>query len=315
MRIIQLLASVFLGWSLGSNNSANMFGTAVSSQMVRWKTAAILVAIFATLGAILEGGEGLETYSKLSNQDMFSAFSISLAAALTAAVMTVIKIPVSTSQAVVGGIIGMAMVHGQFVFHGLEKLVICWVGTPIGAALIAVMAYPCLAFIIRRMHLHFVTYDKTMRTLLILAGIYGTYALGANNVANVTGVFYKAGAFDNALVGGKSMALLLGGASIALGALTYSKNVMSTVGGKIIKLDAFSAFVVVLSEAITVHIYAMVGVPVSTSQAVVGGVLGIGILKGMRTVSFATLAKIGVGWLVTPILGGVIAYGIGMLKG
>ena len=57
-----------------------------------------------------------------------------------------------------------------------------------------------------------------------------------------------------------------------------SKGVMKTVGRGIVKLDACSALIVVLSNAITVHIYAIIGVPVSTSQAVVGAVLGIGLL-------------------------------------
>ena len=230
MRILQLLASVFLGWSLGANNAANIFGTAVSSQMVRWRTAALLICVFTPLGALLDGGGGRETYGKLSSQDMTSAFGICLAAALAAAGMTALRLPVSTSQAVVGGIIGMAMAHGQYVFHGLGKLVICWVGTPVGAAAVSVIIYPLLAFLVRRVHLHFLTYDKLLRSLLVLAGIYGAYALGANNVANVTGVFYKARAFDNDLLDGRILALLLGGASIGLGALTYSRYVMVTVG-------------------------------------------------------------------------------------
>ena len=109
--------------------------------------------------------------------------------------------------------------------------------------------------------------------------------------------FYKAGMVS------KFEALLIGGLSIGFGALTYSRNVMITVGRKIIPMDAFSAFISVLSEAITVHMYAMIGVPVSTSQALVGGVVGIGIVKGIRMVSGKTIIKIVIGWFLTPALG------------
>jgi len=51
-----------------------------------------------------------------------------------------------------------------------------------------------------------------------------------------------------------------------------------------------------------------VGVPVSTLQAVVGGVTGVGLVKGARTVSRKTLIEIGVGWVSTPVSSGVIAY-------
>jgi len=67
---------------------------------------------------------------------------------------------------------------------------------------------------------------------------------------------------------------------------------------------------VVLAEAITVHIYAYIGVPVSTSQAVVGAVLGVGIVKGIETVKKRTLLNILVGWFFTPLVATLIAMGL-----
>ncbi len=84
---------------------------------------------------------------------------------------------------------------------------------------------------------------------------------------------------------------------------------MMTVGKGLVKLDAFSAFIVVLSESITVHIYAIIGVPVSTSQAVVGAVLGIGIVRGVRTVNKRVLGGILVAWATTPLISFSAAYG------
>ncbi|MHC4874577.1 MAG: inorganic phosphate transporter [Planctomycetota bacterium] len=218
----KIITGGLLGWSLGTNDAANVFGTAVSSQMVKWRTAAILIAIFVIIGSLIGGSEGLETYSKLSGQTLNTASAICLAAALTVTLMTLLKIPVSTSQAVVGSIIGTALAtSGSFKWQGLTKVVICWVGTPIGAAILAMIFYPILAFAIRRMKLHFFRYDYLMRALLIAAGIYGAYALGANNVANVTGVFYKAGAFGSNPETNKIAALLFGGVTIALGAVNW----------------------------------------------------------------------------------------------
>jgi PiT family inorganic phosphate transporter len=77
---------------------------------------------------------------------------------------------------------------------------------------------------------------------------------------------------------------------------------MVTVGSRLVRLDPFSALVVLLAEAITVHFYTFVGVPVSTSQAVIGAVLGIGLLKGIRTVSKRTLLSILSGWFLTPLI-------------
>ncbi|MBW2155016.1 MAG: inorganic phosphate transporter [Deltaproteobacteria bacterium] len=72
-------------------------------------------------------------------------------------------------------------------------------------------------------------------------------------------------------------------------------------------MDGFSAFISTLSAAVTVHIFTQVGVPVSTSQAIVGGVAGIGIIKGSRTIRKRTLIEIGIGWVSTPISSGVVA--------
>ena len=107
-----------------------------------------------------------------------------------------------------------------------------------------------------------------------------------------------------------STAVLIGGLSISLGILTFSKGVMETVGRKLVRLDPFSALVVVLAEAVTVHIYTFVGVPVSTSQAVVGAILGVGIVKGISTVSRRTLGNILIGWFLTPVVAGFIAIAL-----
>ena len=94
-----------------------------------------------------------------------------------------------------------------------------------------------------------------LRICLIAAGSYGAYALGVNNLANVSAVFVGAGILNTL------EAALIGGVSIGLGILTLSRKVMETVGGKLVNLDPFSALVVVLAEAITVHIYIFGGSP------------------------------------------------------
>lgn len=307
---MRLLAAVFFGWGLGANDAANVFGTAVAAQMVRWRTAAGLIAVAVMAGALLEGGAGLETLGALQEQNAQSALAAVLGAGVATVCLTLLALPVSASQAIVGGILGVGLARGTFSLAGLDKVVLCWVGTPLGAMLGAMILYPILAALVRVLNPHFLTYDALMRALLVLAGVYGAYALGANNVANVTGVFLQAGAFDGAPLSPRFLALFLGGASIGLGALTFSRNVMLTVGAKIVPLDAFSAFVVVLSQALTVHAYAIVGVPVSTSQAVVGAVVGIGLLKGMRTISGRTITLILAGWLVTPVLGAAFGFAL-----
>jgi len=104
-----------------------------------------------------------------------------------------------------------------------------------------------------------------------------------------------------------SQLALFGGLAIAAGVLTYSRRVMMAVGSGIMPLDAFTAFVAVSSMAITVHIFAVIGVPVSTSQAIIGAILGIGSVRGLHSIRFQMLRNTGVGWLLTPLIALLLA--------
>jgi len=302
--MLSLLGGVFLGWSLGANDASNVFGSAVAARMVKFRTAAILASAFVLLGALLEGQAGIETLKGLTPLNPEQAVVCSVAAAVTVTIMTILSLPVSTSQAVVGAILGIALLNQNINTPGLGKVVACWIGTPVGGIILSIMIYRVLAFFYNRLNINLFQADSLLRLSLIGAGSYGAYALGANNVANVTAVFVGAG--DLTLFS----AVLLGGLSIDLGILTFSRRVMETVGRRLVRLEPFSALVVLLAEAITVHIYTIIGVPVSTSQAVIGAVLGVGIVKGIRTVESRPLINILVGWFLTPAIAAVIALSL-----
>jgi len=299
--VLSLLGGVFLGWSLGANDASNVFGSAVASRMLKFWTAAVLASVFVLLGALLQGQAGIETLKGLTQLTLEQAVVSSVAAAVTVTIMTILGLPVSTSQAVVGAILGIGILNQQLNLAGLGKVVACWFGTPVGALVIAVIIYKVLGTFYNNLKINLFQSDILIRVSLIAAGSYGSYALGANNVANVTAVFVGAGHLS------VFSAALIGGLSIGLGILTLSKRVMETVGKKLVRLDPFSALVVLLAEAITVHIYTFIGVPVSTSQAVIGAVLGVGIVKGISTVSGSTLVNILIAWLLTPAVAGFIA--------
>ncbi len=299
--MFSLAGGVFLGWALGANDASNVIGPAVSTKMLRFRTAAGIAALFVLAGALLQGRSGVHTLSGITGMSLHHAVISSVAAAAAVTLMTVFRLPVSSSQAVVGAIVGIGAFNRQVNFAGLGKVVICWVGTPVGGAVAAVLVYRIVALVYNRLALSMVVTDGLLRTGILAAGAYGAYALGANNVANVTAVFVGADHIS------MSLALLIGGLSIGLGILTFGRPVMSTVGTRLVRLDSFSAFIVLLAEAITVHFYTFLGVPVSTSQAIVGAVLGIGMLKGASTVSRKTLMGILAGWFLTPVVAACIA--------
>ena len=299
--MFSLMGGVFLGWALGANDASNVIGPAVSTKMLRFRTAAGIAALFVLAGALFQGRSGVHTLSGLTNMNLNLAVISSVAAASAVTIMTVLRLPVSSSQAVVGAILGIGFFNRQVNFAGLGKVVACWIGTPIGGAIAAILVYKIVALVYNRFSMSMVQSDAFIRVGILAAGAYGAYALGANNVANVTAVFVGADYLN------MTLALLIGGLSIGLGIITFGRPVMNTVGSRLVRLDSFSAFVVLLAEALTVHFYTFFGVPVSTSQAIVGAVLGIGLLKGASTVSRRTLVGILFGWFLTPVVAAGIA--------
>ncbi len=297
-----LFGGLFLGWALGANDSANIFGTAVSSRIISYRKAIWLCAIAVVIGAVMQGAAGIETLSKLTTQNFSTLLVISITAAFTVTLMTILELPISTSQAIVGSVSGVGLVTGNMDWSIFSKVIVCWIATPIGAMIIAILVYYLLGIIFSRIAMSILTRDKILWGGLVIVGVYGAYSLGANNVANATGIFSGQikGLTDQHLA-------LIGGLAIASGTLTFSKRVMLSVGSGIMKLDAFCAFVAVLSMAITVNIFAVVGVPVSTSQAIVGSILGIGLLRGTHAVNFGRLHKMMFGWIMTPVLALILA--------
>ncbi len=296
-----LIGGVWLGWALGANDAANVMGASVASRMLRFRTAALVAGCFVLIGALSQGYAGMHTYAGLTPMTLTGAVVVSMAAALTVTLLGAAGLPISASQATVGAILGVGLLNREWHAAGFGKIVACWVGTPLGAAVVAMLLYNLAGWFYNRSRLNMFEADALLRVGMIAATAYGAYALGANNVANVSAVFFAAGHLDG------PQAALVGGLSIAAGIFLCQRRVIDTVGKSLVRLNAYSGLVVLLAQGLTVHAYTLVGVPVSTSQAVIGAVLGVGLARGTRTVRLRTLGGIVMGWVMTPVLGALLA--------
>ncbi len=325
-----LTSGLFLGWTLGANDAANVFGSAVGSKMIRFKQAAIIASIFVILGAVLQGAGGSHTLGKLGSIDALGgAFTVALAAGLVVFWMTKSKLPVSTTQAVVGSIIGWNFFTGSPTdINSLVKIVTTWIAGPILGGIFAVLLYLLLGFFLRKGKIHILLQDAYTKYALIVVGAFGAYSLGANNIANVVGVFVPSAPnvildFKLFTLNGTQILFLLGGIAIALGIITYSKRVMMTVGNSIMKLSSETALIVVFSHSLVLFIFSsqslsnlfvQIGlppiplVPVSSSQVIVGSIMGIALLKGGRNLDYGILGKIAIGWVSTPVIAGLMSF-------
>ncbi|TFG44776.1 MAG: inorganic phosphate transporter [Candidatus Brocadiia bacterium] len=296
INVAPLGGGFFLGWTLGANGAANVFGTAVATRIISFRKAVVLCGLCVILGSDLQGQAGIKTLSGLTAQTISTAAVVSVSAAVTVTLMAFWRIPISTSQAVVGAIFGIGLATRNAEYSGIVKIVLCWIGTPIGSMIMACIIYKLLGWFIQHIPMSMLTRDKILWSGLLIAGMYGSYALGANNVTNSTGIF-------SGLIEGVSDRYLaaIGGMAIALGVLTDSKRVMVSVGSGVMPLDAFSALVAVLAMSLNVHVFAMIGAPVSTSQGIVGSIIGVGFMRGVRAINYKVLREIAIGWLLTPV--------------
>ena len=331
MFFIYLTSGLFLGWSLGANDAANIYGTAVGSKMVKFKTAAILASVFILLGAVIGGAGAAHTLGKLGAVNAIAgSFTVAFAAALTVAWMTKLKLPVSTSQSVVGAIIGWNFFTNSITdYNSLTKIMLSWVASPLIAATIAVIVFKLTEKIIEKSSIHIITQDMFTRIGLIVVGAMASYSLGANNIANVMGVFVDVSPFKDVSIfnlftlSNVQILFLFGATAIGVGVFTYSKKVMMTVGDGLVKLSPIAALIVVLSQAIVLFLFSSEGlehwlyshglptiplVPVSSSQTVIGAVIGIGLAKGGRNIKYGTLGKIASGWVSTPVIAGLVSF-------
>ncbi len=291
-----------LGWSLGANDSANVFGPGVATGAVGYRAAVLLTSLFVMAGAIAEGPKCMRTVGELSRLAPMEAFICALCAGATLAILTGLGLPASASQAIVGAVVGAGISSGLLELDKLFRIVSCWILTPISAALAAYMLHRLLGLAIEKAVGTLFNRNRIYLAGIVVSGCYSAYGLGGNNVANVTGVYVGSGMLT------ADTAALIGGLSIAAGVLTYGKKVMMTVGKGIVPLDPFSGFVVMLAQGVALHLFTQIGVPVSSTQAVVGAVVGVGLVGNARTINFRNLGRIGAGWVITPLCPGVMTW-------
>jgi PiT family inorganic phosphate transporter len=116
---------------------------------------------------------------------------------------------------------------------------------------------------------------------------------------------------------------LLGAIAISVGIFTYSKRVIMTVGNNLMKMSPMVAWIVVVAQAvvlllfssqtlhdwlISIHLPAFPLVPVSSTQAVIGAIVGIGLIKGGRGMNWSIVGKIVAGWVTTPLMALIICF-------
>jgi len=307
--ILLLLLAVLLAVVFGANSSANCVGPAIGGGALSFKKGLLITTVFALLGMFLEGPKMLKSVGggiliQPTIPETFVLIAL-LAALIATALATYLRFPISTSQSLAFAIVGVAIFSGLTLNTPfLAKLAISWVLTLFVSAVLAIVGYHLYNVFSSHAANHFEVNRITFIILLITIA-YSGYTVGAN-----TGGFLISLLATTA--SGPSITIFPA-AAFAIGLIFFSRGIIKTVGSKITELGLTTAMVAQLAAAITLHIFTEFGIPVSQSQAVVGGVIGVGLAYGTKSVNFRKIRSIVSWWVLTPSIALVIAYTLSTL--
>ena len=216
---------------------------------------------------------------------------------------TFYRIPSSTSQAIVGGVVGIGLaVNAEVDFAKFIVIIESWVICPVMVMALSFGLMHLIRFTLRKFESSSFLFQNAMGWLAIGSACYVAFSMGANNAGNAVGPIANLGILPPKLL------LLMGGICIAVGAATYGRKVADTVGKGLTPLDIPGAFAAQISAAFGLHFFSVLGIPVSTSSAIVGAVVGVGFVKGMKAISRKTIMTVLLGWLLTPTFAAAASF-------
>lgn len=159
---------------------------------------------------------------------------------------------------------------------------------------------------------HFHTVERIFAVLMVVTACSMAFAHGSNDVANAIGPV--AAVISIVGTGSVSQAatipiwvLGLGGVGIVIGLATYGRRVIATVGSHITQLTPSRGFAAEAAASFTIVFASGTGMPVSTTHALVGAVLGVGMARGFSAIDLRVVGRIFLSWIVTIPAGAILS--------
>lgn len=325
MIFIAALLAFYLAWNLGANDVANSMATSVGSKAITLGQALSIAAILEFSGALLFGqnvSQNLATgvidvslYVDQPDRFVLGMLAVLLSSGLWMNVATLFGFPVSSSHAVVGAIAGFGTISLGWAavnWTSLGVISLAWVLTPVVSGTIAAALY-----LIALKLPETLPFSKFQ----VLSACSVAFAHGSNDVGNAIAPFaailavIKTGAVPLDGVPIPLWVLAIGGLGIVGGLAIWGKKVILTVGEGLVAIEPRGGFCAELATAIAVLIATWSSLPVSTSHALVGAVVGIGLVQG--AVEWGKLRSIVLTWVGTIPIAVLLSAGIywGLLQG
>ncbi len=333
--IFLVVVALLFAWSMGAHYTGAVMGMPHASHAIRIWPALLTMAILTIIGATLASG-GVQTTVGLDIVDartvtIIAATVMVLSAAILTTVYTYYKIPSSTIQIFVFSIVGTGLAaHIAIHWNTILHLAVLWVLAPVVALglgfifthLFDLVVPPSEAAVETRLVAGrdrettavkpLSAAARALPTCLVLVGGAASFTLGANDVSNAVGVFSMVNLTTTTIAG------LLGGVAMAVGALTWGQGILKRVAFDVVKTDLSMASAAQMVQAIVVLAAVSQGLFTSMNQALIGAMTGTGLARGNDTIRWPVVRGIVTGWAVGPLSGittGFVLYSILQLVG
>jgi inorganic phosphate transporter, PiT family len=301
-------AALFFDFVNGFHDSANSIATVVGTRVLRPLYAVIIAAIANFAGPFIFGTAVAATVGKGIIQPSFSTVDVIFAGLIGAIIWDLITwyfgLPSSSSHALIGGLIGSALLAGgtsALVFSGIEKTLMFIVVSP---TLGFVSAFG-IALIIMYLFRHHTSshVNKIFGRLQICSSIFFSLTHGANDGQKTMGVI-TALLIAGGLLDSQSfivpIEVILGSAfAIALGTFFGGWRIVKTMAFRLTNLHPFQGFCAETGGGVILTSMAWLGIPVSTTHAIAGGIMGVGATKRLSAVRWGVGKRIVYAWIIT----------------
>ncbi len=306
----------------GFHDAANSIATVVSTRVLTPLQGVVWAAVFNFVAAFTFGtavaktiGNGLVDVTQVDNLVLFCA----LIGAVTWDLITWwLGLPTSSSHALIGGYAGAAILKAGFsvlIWSGWVKTLAFIVIAPFLGWLLGSLIIVGVYWLFRK-RTPAATDRFFRRGQLVSAALY-SLGHGTNDAQKtmgiIAGVLFTLPAYRHLVVDAQGQmvipfwVVLMAHAAIALGTLTGGWRIVHTMGSKITKLKPIGGFAAETAGALTLFTSSELGIPVSTTHVITGGIVGVGSIFGARSVNWGVASRIVWAWVLTIPAAGVIA--------
>ena len=306
--IVLVAVALIFDFMNGFHDSANSIATVVSTRVLKPVQAVTMAALFNFLAVFVFGTEVAATIGKGTVNSEIIDYLVIFGALSGAIIWNIITwyfgIPSSSSHALVGGLIGSAVIKtggfSDLIASGILKIVAFifiapLLGFLLGGTLMIILSWTCRNTPQR-------VVDKFSRKFQLLASAAYSLGHGGNDAQKTMGIIWMiliAAGLSTAESQIPFWVIISCNVAIALGTLFGGWRIVKTMGNRITKLNQARGVCASGGGAITLFIATIFGIPVSTTHTITGAIAGVGSTHGKRRVRWGTAGNIIWAWILT----------------